>query len=84
MTFSGKKAGPYRPFSEHSKLALCSFQLDEDVRVLLQRFDDLGADESEQKGQSRANFFLVCFVQILLKAEKDQNFCLFLQMKCLQ
>ena len=33
-----------------SKLQLCCVpQLDEDVRVLLQRFDAEGADEAEQK-----------------------------------
>ena len=34
----------------HDRGTVYFTQLDEDVRVLLQRFDDLGADESEQKG----------------------------------
>jgi len=37
-------------------------QLDEDVRVLLQRFDAEGADEVEQKSKLRSVFCIVALV----------------------
>ena len=51
-------------------LFFLALQLDEDVRVLLQRFDAEGADELEQKSEP-----------LLLSHDFESEFCRF-EMKC--